>query len=72
MIEIINELKINTFLGTFIPKFLLSGSIIYFMYIVYIFLRCMRKQEKLSESLTVKEKQYFYIAITYIFTYILI
>lgn len=56
----------------FIPKFLLCGSIFYFIYIIYIFFRCMKKQEKLSESLTEKEKQYFYIAITYIFTFILL
>ena len=60
------------FFGIFIPKFLLCGSIFYFIYIIYIFFRCMKKQEKLSESLTEKEKQYFYIAITYIFTFILL
>ena len=60
------------FFGVFIPKFIFLGSIFYFVYVVYIFFRCMKKQEKLSESLTEKEKQYFYIAITYIFTFILL
>jgi hypothetical protein len=60
------------FFGMFIPKFIFCGSIFYFIYVAYIFFRCMKKQEKLSESLTEKEKQYFYIAITYIFTFILL
>lgn len=60
------------FFGIFIPNFLLSASIIYFIYTMYIFIRCIRKQEKLSESLTTREKQYFYLAIAYLFTYILI
>ncbi len=60
------------FFGTFIPKFMFCGSVFYFIYIMYIFFRCMRRQEKLSESLTQREKQYFYLAITYIFTFIII
>lgn len=60
------------FLNNFLPLFLFCGSFIYLIYIIYIFLRCMRKQEKLSESLTVKEKQYFYLAITYTITFILL
>lgn len=63
------ELIINFF--NFIPKFLFSGSIIYLVYIIYIFFRCIKKQEKLSEYLTQREKQYFYIALTYILTYLL-
>lgn len=67
MIELIIK-----FFGIFIPKFIFLGSIFYFVYTTYIFLKCIRKQEKLSESLTEKEKQYFYLTITYIFTYILL
>lgn len=67
MIELIIK-----FFGVFIPKYVFFGSIFYFIYILYIFLRCMKKQEKLSESLTEREKQYFYLAITYIFTFIII
>jgi hypothetical protein len=60
------------FFSKFLPLFLFLGSIIFIVYISYVFLRCMRKQEKLSESLSKREKQYFYLAITYIFTYILL
>jgi len=60
------------FLGTFLPVFLFSASILFTLYILYIFVRCIRKTEKLSESLTEREKQYFYLTITYIFTYILL
>lgn len=63
---------IKLFFTVFLSKFLLCGSIFYVVYTIYIFLRCMRKQEKLSESLTEREKQYFFLAITYLFTYILI
>ena len=59
------------FFGTSIPHFFLSASIVYFVYTMYIFIRCIRKQEKVSESLTQREKQYFYLAITYILTYLL-
>jgi hypothetical protein len=67
MIELIIK-----FFGIFMPKFIFLGSIFYFIYITYIFLKCIRRQEKLSESLTKGEKQYFYLIITYIFTYILL
>lgn len=60
------------FLKVFMPKFLLSASITYFLYILYIFIKCIRKQEKISENLTQKDKTYFYLTITYIFTYILL
>jgi len=63
---------IYTFFTIFLSKFLLCGSIIYFIFVCYIFLRCIKKQEKLSQSLSLRETQYFYLAITYIFTYILI
>ena len=52
--------------------FLFLGSLFFIIYISYVFFRCMRKEEKLSESLTKKEKEYFYLAITYIFTYIIL
>jgi hypothetical protein len=67
MIELIIK-----FFGIFMPKFIFLGSIFYFIYTTYIFLKCIRRQEKLSESLTKREKQYFYLIITYIFTYILL
>jgi hypothetical protein len=60
------------FFGIFIPKFLLCGSIFYFIYILYIYFKCIRKEEKISDSLTEKEKLYFYLTITYIFTFILL
>jgi len=60
------------FFGIFLPKFIFLASIFYFVYTAYIFIKCIRKQEKLSESLTEREKQYFYLTITYIFTYILL
>jgi hypothetical protein len=61
---------ITTFFTIFLSKFLLWGSIVYFIYVLYIFFRCMNRREKLSESLTLREKQYFYFAITYLLTYI--
>ena len=67
MIELIIK-----FLGVFMPKFIFLGSIFYFVYVAYIFIKCIRKQEKISVSLTEKEKQYFYLTITYIFNYILL
>jgi hypothetical protein len=63
---------ITFFLGTFIPKFLFSTSIIYNIFIIYTFLKCIRKQEKLSENLTKKDSLYFFLSISYIFTYIFI
>jgi hypothetical protein len=60
------------FLGAFLPVFLFSASILFTLYILYIFVRCIRKTEKLSEAITQREKQYFYLTISYIFTYILI
>jgi hypothetical protein len=60
------------FLSKALPLFLFLGSLFFIIFISYVFLRCMRKQEKLSESLTKTEKQYFYLAITYIFTYIIL
>jgi hypothetical protein len=60
------------FFSLFLPKFLLCGSIIYFLYILYIFIKCIRKQEKISENLTKKDKIYFYLTITYIFTFIIL
>lgn len=60
------------FLGTFIPMFLLSGALFFLLYVLYIFVRCIRKTEKLSEALTKQEKQFFYLSITYILTSILL
>lgn len=60
------------FFSKFLPLFLFLGSTIFVIFVSYVFLRCMRRQEKLSESLSKTEKQYFYLAITYIFTYILL
>jgi hypothetical protein len=62
---------INNFFTEFVSKYLFCGSIFYIIYTIYIFLKCVRKQEKLSESLTQMEKQYFFLAITYLFTYLL-
>jgi hypothetical protein len=60
------------FLGSFLPVFLFCGSLLFSFYVLYIFIRCIIKIEKLSESLTEKEKQYFYLAITYLLTFIII
>jgi len=60
------------FFSLFLPKFLLCASITYFLYILYIFIKCIRKQEKISENLTKKDKIYFYLTITYIFTFIIL
>jgi hypothetical protein len=60
------------FLKIFIPKFLFSASILFIIRIIYTFLKCIRKQEKLSDNLTKKDNLYFFLSITYIFTYILI
>ena len=61
---------ITFFLGVFIPKFLFCASLLFNAHIVYVFLKCIRKQEKLSENLTKKDNLYFFLSITYIFTYI--
>jgi hypothetical protein len=63
---------ITFFLGNFLPIFLFCGSLIFSIYVLYIFIRCIIKIEKLSESLTEKEKQYFYLAITYLLTFIIL
>jgi hypothetical protein len=65
------ELIVN-FLGSFLPVFLFCSSLIFTFYVLYIFIRCIIKTEKLSESLTEKEKQYFYLAITYLLTFIIL
>jgi hypothetical protein len=54
----------------FLPLYLLMCSIFYHIYIFYIFVKCIRKQEKLSENLTKKDSFYFFLSISYIFTYI--
>jgi hypothetical protein len=60
------------FLKVFMPKFLLSASIFFNIRIIYTCLKCINKQEKLSDNLTKKDNLYFFLSITYIFTYILI
>lgn len=58
------------FFKTFIPMFLFWASMFFNVYVTYTFLKCIRKQEKLSENLTKKDNFYFFLSITYIFTYI--
>lgn len=63
---------LNIFFTFFLPKFLLVSSIVFSIYIMYIFIRCIRKTQNLSEALSKTDKTYFYLAISYIFTYILL
>jgi hypothetical protein len=63
---------ITFFLGAFIPMFLFWASLFFNVHIIYTFLKCIRKGEKLSENLTKKDNFYFFLSITYIFTYILL
>jgi hypothetical protein len=64
----IQEILIKFF--NFLPLYLLMCSIFYNIYIIYVFIKCIRKQEKLSENLTKKDSFYFFLSISYIFTYI--
>jgi hypothetical protein len=58
------------FLGAFIPMFLFWASLFFIVYVLYTFLKCIRKREKLSESITKKDNFYFFLSISYIFTFI--
>jgi hypothetical protein len=59
-----------TFFKLFIPRFLFWSSIFFNMYIIYTFIKCIRKEEKLSDNLNKKDSFYFFLAITYLFTYL--
>ena len=58
------------FLGAFIPMFLFWATLFFIVYVLYTFLKWIRKGEKLSENLTKKDNFYFFLSISYIFTYI--
>jgi hypothetical protein len=58
------------FLGAFIPMFLFWTSLFFMVYVFYTFLKCIKKGEKLSENITKKDNFYFFLSISYIFTYI--
>jgi hypothetical protein len=60
------------FLGAFIPMFLFWTSLFFIVYVLYTFLKCIRKGEKLSENVTKKDNFYFFLSISYIFTFIFI
>jgi hypothetical protein len=60
------------FLGAFIPTFLFWTSLFFIVYVLYTFLKCIRKGEKLSENITKKDNFYFFLSISYIFTYIIL
>jgi hypothetical protein len=58
------------FLGAFIPMFLFWASLFFIVYVFYTFLKCIRKREKLSENITKRDNFYFFLSISFIFTYI--
>ena len=66
----INLLKL--FISVFIPKFILIASIIYLLFIVFIFFRCFVKKENINDFISEKEKLFFFLSITYTLTMIII
>jgi hypothetical protein len=68
MIKLLGLLEF--FLGAFIPMFLFWTSLFFIVFVLYTFLKCIRKREKLSENITKKDNFYFFLSISYIFTHI--
>jgi hypothetical protein len=62
---------INNFFN-FIPYYIFWGTIFFNIYILFIFIRCVNKREKISDSLSNMEKISFLLTISYFFAYIFI